>query len=50
MMAVTALSLPSLILLKQVVKLRLLSLFIAIIFVGILIIGYSLNMIGAMFL
>jgi hypothetical protein len=50
MMAVTALSLPSLILLKQVVKPRLFSLFIAIIFVGILIIGYSLNMIGAMFL
>ncbi len=50
MMAVTALSLPSLILLKQVVKPRLFSLFIAIVFVGILIIGYSLNMIGAMFL
>ncbi|GAA5185423.1 permease [Acinetobacter kookii] len=50
MMAVTALSLPSLILLKQVVKTRLLSLFVAIIFVGILIIGYSLNTLGNWFL
>lgn len=50
MMAVTALSLPSLILLKQVVKLPLLSLFIAIVFVGILIIGYSLNNFGHWFL
>ncbi len=50
MMAVTALSLPSLILLKQVVKLPLLSLFIAIVFVGILIIGYSLNGFGYLFL
>lgn len=46
MMAVTALSLPSLILLKQVVKTQLLSLFVAIVFVGILIIGYSLNLFG----
>ena len=44
MMAVTALSLPSLILLKQVVKTQLLSLFVVIVFVGILIIGYSLNL------
>ncbi|TCB70548.1 permease [Acinetobacter sp. ANC 4216] len=50
MMAVTALSLPSLILLKQVVQTRLLSLFVAIIFVGILIIGYSLNTLGNWFL
>ncbi|MDM1336450.1 permease [Acinetobacter pseudolwoffii] len=50
MMAVTALSLPSLILLKQVVKTRLLSLFIGIVFVGILIIGYSLNTLGDWFL
>lgn len=46
MMAVTALSLPSIILLKQVVKLPLLNLFVGIIFVGILIIGYSLNAFG----
>ncbi len=50
MMAVTALSLPSLVLLKQVVQTRLLSLFVAIIFVGILIIGYSLNTFGYWFL
>ncbi|WP_273776908.1 MULTISPECIES: permease [unclassified Acinetobacter] len=50
MMAVTALSLPSLILLKQVVKLPLLSLFVGIVFVGILIIGYSLNTLGYWFL
>ncbi|NCI76992.1 permease [Acinetobacter kanungonis] len=50
MMAVTALSLPSLILLKQVVKLPLLSLFIGIVFVGILVIGYSLNSFGYWFL
>ncbi len=50
MMAVTALSLPSLILLKQVVKLPLLSLFVGIVFVGILVIGYSLNSFGYWFL
>jgi len=50
MMAVTALSLPSLILLKQVVKTQLLSLFIFIVFIGILIIGYSLNLLGQFFI
>ena len=50
MMAVTALSLPSLILLKQVVKTQLLSLFVVIVFVGILIIGYSLNLFGQFFI
>lgn len=50
MMAVTALSLPSLILLKQVVKKQLLSLFVVIVFVGILIIGYSLNSFGQFFI
>ena len=50
MMAVTALSLPSLILLKQVVKTRLLSLFVGIVFVGILIVGNSLNTLGYWFL
>jgi uncharacterized membrane protein YraQ (UPF0718 family) len=50
MMAVTALSLPSLILLKQVVKTQLLSLFVVIVFVGILIIGYSLNLVGQFFI
>ena len=50
MMGVTALSLPSLILLKQVVKTQLLSLFVVIVFVGILIIGYSLNLFGQFFI
>ena len=47
MMAVTALSLPSMILLKKVVKTKLLVIFAAIVIVGILIIGYAFNAIGA---
>lgn len=43
MMAVTALSLPSLILLKKVVKIKLLAIFALIVTVGILIIGYTFN-------
>lgn len=43
MMAVTALSLPSMILLKKVVKMRLLLVFVGIVAAGILIIGYSFN-------
>lgn len=43
MMSVTALSIPSMILLKKVVKTPLLLLFIAIVTVGIMIIGYILN-------
>lgn len=43
MMAVTALSLPSIIMLKQVVKGRLLMLFIAIVITGIIISGYVFN-------
>lgn len=43
MMAVTALSLPSLILLKQVVETKLLVIFTAIVTIGILIIGYAFN-------
>lgn len=43
MMAVTALSLPSMILLKKVVKTRLLVTFAGIVLVGILIIGYTFN-------
>lgn len=46
MMAVTALSLPSLVLLKKVVKMRLLVLFTGIVAVGILIIGYAFNALG----
>jgi hypothetical protein len=43
MMSVTALSLPSLVMLRRVVRPRLLSLFIAILVVGILILGYLFN-------
>ena len=50
MMAVTALSLPSLILLRRVVKTRLLGAFVAIVSVGILIIGYLFNAISFLFL
>ncbi|MCK9251925.1 MAG: permease [Clostridiales bacterium] len=50
MMAVTALSLPSLILLKKVVKTKLLVIFAAIVIVGILIIGYAFNAFGFWFL
>lgn len=43
MMAVTALSLPSMIMLKRVVKLPLLAIFIGIVTVGIILIGYIFN-------
>ena len=46
MMAVTALSLPSMILLKKVVKTRLLLVFAGIVIVGIIIIGYVFNALG----
>lgn len=49
MMAVTALSLPSMILLKKVVKIRLLLIFAGIVTTGILIIGYSFNAFGYLF-
>lgn len=46
MMGVTALSLPSMIMLKRVVKPKLLFTFIGIVTVGIIMIGYLLNVIG----
>lgn len=46
MMAVTALSLPSMILLKKVIKTKLLVVFAGIVIVGILIIGYVFNAFG----
>lgn len=49
MMAVTALSLPSLIMLKKVVKPKLLGIFFTIVVLGILIIGYSFNAFGKLF-
>lgn len=50
MMGVTALSLPSMIMLKQVIKPKLLWTFIGIVSVGIIIIGYVFNAIGYMFI
>jgi hypothetical protein len=50
MMAVTALSLPSMILLKKVVKNKLLLTFAGIVIVGILIIGYAFNAFGFWFI
>ncbi len=50
MMAVTALSLPSLIMLKKVVKTKLLIIFTLIVTVGILIIGYTFNTFSYLFL
>jgi uncharacterized protein len=49
MMAVTALSLPSIIMLKKAVKMKLLVTFIAIVGVGIIIIGYVFNALGFLF-
>jgi len=46
MMAVTALSLPSIIMLKKVVKTKLLAIFVGVVTVGILIIGYMFNAFG----
>lgn len=50
MMAVTALSLPSMILLKKVVKLKLLAIFAVIVVAGIILIGYLFNAIGFLLL
>ena len=49
MMAVTALSLPSLIMLKQAIKPKLLGAFIAIVVIGILLIGFGFNLITPLF-
>ena len=50
MMGVTALSLPSIIMLKKVVKLKLLCTFIGIVTLGIIIIGYAFNAFGYLFI
>jgi len=50
MMAVTALSLPSLIMLKKVVKTKLLAVFFCVVTIGILIIGYAFNAFGYLLL
>lgn len=49
MMAVTAMSLPSMIMLKRVVKMPLLLFFAAIVATGIIVIGYLFNAFGALF-
>lgn len=46
MMGVTALSLPSMIMLNKVVKAKLLSIFIGVVTLGIIIIGYAFNAFG----
>ncbi len=46
MMAVTTLSLPSLVMLRKVVKPRLLAIFTGIVLAGILLIGYGFNLVG----
>lgn len=50
MMGVTALSLPSIIMLKKVVKPKLLYTFIGIVTLGIIIIGYAFNAFGYLFI
>jgi len=49
MMAVTALSLPSMIMLSRVMKKRLLTTFVIIIAIGIIVIGYIFNALGYLF-
>ncbi len=46
MMAVTALSLPSLIMLKTAVKMKLLAVFFAVVTAGVIILGYTFNALG----
>ncbi len=46
MMAVTALSLPSMVMLKKVIKMRLLIIFVGLVTLGIVIIGYLFNVFG----
>ncbi|MGN0622889.1 MAG: permease [Oscillospiraceae bacterium] len=50
MMGVTALSLPSMIMLRKVVKPRLLGIFIAIVTFGIIAVGYLFNIFGGVFI
>lgn len=50
MMGVTALSLPSIIMLSKVVKKKLLIIFVGLVSVGILIIGYTFNMFSYLFI
>ena len=49
MMAVTALALPALIMLKQAIKPKLLGAFVAVVVIGILLIGYGFNLQSPLF-
>lgn len=48
MMGVTTLSLPSMIMLRKAIKLKLLALFIAICTIGIIVVGYLFNALQAL--
>lgn len=50
MMSVTALSLPSMIMLRKIVKPKLLAIFIGIVTLGIIIVGYLFNIFGGVFI
>ncbi len=50
MMAVTALSLPSIIMLKKVIKPKLLTMFVSIVVVGIIVTGYLFNLLSHLFI
>ena len=50
MMAVTTLSLPSLIMLRQVIKPKLLRIFVAICIIGIILVGYGFNIFQNLFI
>lgn len=50
MMGVTALSLPSIIMLKKVVRMKLLTVFIGVVVAGIIVIGYAFNAFGYLFM
>ena len=50
MMAVTALSLPSIIMIKKVIKTKLLVMFVGIVTVGIIVMGYLFNAFGFLFM
>lgn len=50
MMAVTALSLPSIIMLKKVIKPKLLTMFISIVVIGIIVTGYLFNIFSYLFI
>lgn len=50
MMGVTALSLPSMIMLRRAVKPKLLGIFIAIVTIGIIVVGYGFNAFGYLFI